>query len=306
MPVNLSEKALDRTREVKKVLWIILGLNLAVAGAKFFYGLVSGSASMQADGIHSLFDSIGNVIGLIGIAVAARPADKGHPYGHAKFETYGSLVIGILLLIAAFEVGTGAVERLVNQTFDAQVTGLSFAVMVVTLGINLGVTLYERRAGKKLKSDILMADASHTFSDALVSVGVIVGLVLVKMGIPQADPLMALFVTVFILASAAQVFRQALRTLSDRSRIPSDEIKDIAKGVAGIEEVHCIRTRGTESEVYVDLHLLVRPDMTVAEAHGIGDVLQDAVQEKFPQVHEVLVHIEPLDDSQQVDRQSDL
>ena len=94
----------ERMRSIRRVLWVILVLNLAVAAAKYVYGLMSGSASMQADGIHSVFDSAGNVVGLVGIALAARPADDSHPYGHAKFETYASLVIGVLLLLAAFEV----------------------------------------------------------------------------------------------------------------------------------------------------------------------------------------------------------
>ena len=159
-------------RQVERVLWIVLVLNLVVAASKYFYGLASGSASMQADGIHSVFDSLGNVIGLVGISLAARPADAGHPYGHSKFETYGSLAIGVLLLFAAFEVGSSAVEKLVAGTYTAQVTPVSFIVMVGTLVVNLFVTLYERRAGKRLKSEILAADAAHTLSDAFVSIGV--------------------------------------------------------------------------------------------------------------------------------------
>lgn len=194
-------------RQVERVLWIVLVLNLVVAASKYFYGLASGSASMQADGIHSVFDSLGNVIGLVGISLAARPADAGHPYGHSKFETYGSLAIGVLLLFAAFEVGSSAVEKLVAGTYTAQVTPVSFIVMVGTLVVNLFVTLYERRAGKRLKSEILAADAAHTLSDAFVSIGVIVGLGFVVAGFPMADPIMALLVTVAILASAVGVFR---------------------------------------------------------------------------------------------------
>ena len=182
-------------RQVERVLWIVLVLNLVVAASKYFYGLASGSASMQADGIHSVFDSLGNVIGLVGISLAARPADAGHPYGHSKFETYGSLAIGVLLLFAAFEVGSSAVEKLVAGTYTAQVTPVSFIVMVGTLVVNLFVTLYERRAGKRLKSEILAADAAHTLSDAFVSIGVIVGLGFVVAGFPMADPIICLLYT---------------------------------------------------------------------------------------------------------------
>lgn len=284
-------------RQVERVLWVVLVLNLMVAAAKYFYGLASGSASMQADGIHSVFDSVGNIVGLVSIALAARPADEGHPYGHSKFETYGSLAIGALLLLAAFEVGSGAVGKLMSGSYTAVVTPASFAVMVGTLVINLFVTTYERRAGRRLKSEIIMADAAHTLSDVFVSLGVIAGLVLVALGFPQADPLMALVVTAAILVSAWGVFRTAFRTLSDTAQLPEAAVRAVAASVPGICGVHRVRTRGTEAEVYCDLHIWVDPAMTVRDAHALGDEVEAAVKEQFPAVREVLVHIEPEGDA---------
>lgn len=286
----------SHVHRVERVLWIVFVLNLAVAAAKFFYGLASGSASMQADGIHSVFDSAGNVVGLVSIALAARPADEGHPYGHSKFETYGSLAIGALLLLAAFEVGSGAVSKLMSGSYTAVVTPASFVVMVGTLVVNLFVTTYERRAGRRLKSEIIMADAAHTLSDVFVSAGVIAGLVLVSLGFPQADPLMALVVTAAILVSAWGVFRTAFRTLSDTAQIPEADVRAVAAAVPGIRGVHRVRTRGTEAEVYCDLHILVDPAMAVRDAHALGDEVERAVRERFPAVREVLVHVEPEGD----------
>ncbi len=286
----------SRIHSVERVLWGVFVLNLAVAAAKFFYGLASGSASMQADGIHSVFDSVGNIIGLISITLAARPADAGHPYGHSKFETYGSLAIGLLLLLAAFEIGSGAIEKLTTQTYTAVVGPASFAVMVGTLVVNCAVTFYERRRGRELGSEILLADAAHTFSDALVSIGVIVGLGFVMAGYPAADPIMALVVTVAIVFSAINVFRTGLRTLSDKARIPAEVIVAVAEAVPGIQNVHHVRTRGTEGEVYCDIHILVDPLMTVTHAHHLGDEAEKAIKQAYPAVKEVLVHIEPLGD----------
>lgn len=292
-----SSAGTSHAHRVERVLWIVFVLNLAVAAAKFFYGLASGSASMQADGIHSVFDSVGNIVGLVSIALAARPADEGHPYGHSKFETYGSLAIGALLLLAAFEVGSGAVGKLMSGSYTAVVTPASFAVMVGTLVINLFVTTYERRAGRRLKSEIIMADAAHTLSDVFVSFGVIAGLVLVALGFPQADPLMALVVTAAILVSAWGVFRTAFRTLSDTAQLPEAAVRAVAASVPGIRGVHRVRTRGTEAEVYCDLHIWVDPAMTVRDAHALGDEVEAAVKEQFPAVREVLVHIEPEGDA---------
>ena len=213
--MNSGSYHTSRMAEVRHVLWIVLLLNLLVALAKFFYGLATNSHSMQADGIHSVFDSMGNVVGLVGITLALRPADEGHPYGHFKFETYASMVIGVLLIVAAFEVGSSAISALISGDHNASVTVVSYVVMVGTLCINIGVTTYERRAGKRLNSDILLADASHTLSDAMVSIGVIVGLVLIQLGFAIADSVMALVVMVAILYTAFDVFRSAFQTLSD-------------------------------------------------------------------------------------------
>ncbi len=284
-----------RIIQVKRVLWIVLFLNLGVALAKYIYGIISGSTAMQADGIHSVFDSAGNVVGLIGISLATKPADHDHPYGHFKFETYASLIIGILLLLAAAEVGSSAIISLINNEFNATVTPLSFVVMVATLIINISVSRYESACGKNLNSEILLADSKHTLSDALVSTGVIIGLVLMQLGFAAADALMALVVMVAILLTAVDVFRAGLQTLSDKSRIPEEDIRAIVLGISGVKKPHMIRSRGTKDEVYVDLHVLVDPNMTVLESHQLSDDIEIRINEAFPQAKDILVHVEPDD-----------
>lgn len=285
-----------RMAQVRQVLWIVLFLNLIVALAKFVYGVMSSSTSMQADGIHSVFDSLGNVVGLVGITIALRPADAGHPYGHFKFETFASLFIGVLLVFAAVEVGASAVSSLASGQHDAQVTPISYAIMVGTLCVNIAVTTYERRQGKRLDSEVLLADAGHTMSDALVSIGVIVGLALVQAGWAIADSVMALVVMVAIVVTAVSVFRTAFETLSDKARIPDEELRGVIESIDGVRDAHRIRTRGTQADVYADFHILVDPEMTVAESHALADQIEEEVQRAFPNVKDVLVHIEPDDE----------
>lgn len=299
--VHISSHA----RSVARVLAVVFALNVVVAMSKLVWGTMSHSMSMSADGIHSLIDSLGNVVGLVGIFIAGRPADSGHPYGHAKFELFASLVIGCFLVLAAYEVGSGAVERLCTGEYAAEVTPVSYVVMVGTLAVNLCVTTYERICSKRYSSSVLAADAMHTLSDVLTSVGVMVGLVLVQMGYPMADPIMALVVTVFIAISAVSVFRSSLRSLSDHAQLPREEIVRMAKEISGVVDVHAVRSRGTAAEVYCDLHLLVDPDMSVLQAHTIGNELEEQLKEKFPNLVEVLVHIEPYGYDDDVDRDGD-
>jgi len=280
------------------VLWIILALNIGVALAKLTYGLISGSAAMQADGFHSLFDGASNVVGLVGMGFAARPADRDHPYGHGKYETYASAAIGAMLLFAAYRVGSSAISQLSGEATAPNVTAISFAVMIGTLCVNVFITVWERRVGKGLGSEILVADASHTGSDILVSLGVIVSLVLVKLGFPKADPIVALLVALAIVYTAWGVFKQAGATLSDSARIPTADICAVALSRAGVLGCHNIRTRGSQAEIYVDLHVQVDATRSVADGHRIAEDVERSIAESFPTVADVIVHLEPFDDYQ--------
>jgi len=295
---SASSEDASRVRSVRTVLWVILGLNLAVAAAKYFYGVFSDSISMQADGFHSLFDGTSNVIGLIGLAVATRPPDRDHPYGHAKYETYAAAVIGAMLLIAAWKVGSVALARLTSGGAPPRVDAGSFTVMIATLLVNIGVAAWERRIGKKLRSELLIADASHTGSDIFVSIGVLAGLVAVRLGLPVADPLLALLVAGAIVWTAFQVLRQADLSLSDTARLKLLEVCSAALSVPGVLGCHSIRTRGTAAYVLVDLHIQVDPARTVAEGHQIAEAAERAVCARFPEAVEVLAHLEPYDDYQ--------
>jgi len=289
----------SRAEAVRRVLWIILGLNVVVALSKLGYGLVTDSVAMTADGFHSMFDGTSNVIGLLGMAIASRPADGDHPYGHSKYETFASAIIGAMLLLAAWRVGSSAFERLMNPGTPPRVDALSFGIMFATLGINIFVTRYERTVGKRLGSEILIADASHTGSDILVSLGVIGGLIAVKLGFPIADPLIGLVVAGFILAAAWSVFRSANETLADRARIAPSAITTVALGVDGVLGVHDVRTRGPATEVYVDLHIQVDPTVTVAAGHATAERVEKAICDEIAQVADVIAHLEPFDAYQQ-------
>lgn len=288
-----------RTSEVKKVLWAVLFLNLAVAAGKTFYGMAINSISMQADGFHSIFDGTSNVIGLIGMALAARPADRNHPYGHSKYETYASAVIGIMLLLASWEIGSQALENIWNRGAPPEVDAGSFLIMGATLMVNLFVSGYEAKKGRDLKSDILLADASHTASDIIVSIGVLVGLGLVKMGIPAADPVIALIVACVIAWTAWGVFRRTNEIFSDSARLENSKVRAVAMGVNGVLGCHGVRTRGMASHIHVDLHIQVDPDETVAGGHKIAENVERAICEKIEGVVDVIVHLEPMDEYQE-------
>jgi cation diffusion facilitator family transporter len=284
-----------RTREIKRILVSILGLNFLVAGGKIVVGLSSNSLSMTADGIHSLMDGASNLVGLVGIAAASRPPDPNHPYGHRRFETLTSLGIALFLLLALQQILQGAWNRW--QTGDTPEIGpIAFVVMIIALCISLGVTLWERRAGKRLNSSILLADARHTASDVMISVSVIVGLVLVQLGYPSADLVLALVIAGAVAWAAWQIIRDAALSLSDVAVHSADDIGRAARDVAGVQGVHNIRTRGGEGITWVDLHIQVDASMAVDDAHQISSRVAASVENEIGEPADVTVHIEPATD----------
>ena len=279
---------------VRRILMIIFVLNILTALAKGIYGLYTDSLSMSADGLHSFFDSTANIIGLVGISLAARPPDRDHPYGHAKYESFAAMGIAILLFAGCLQLIVSAAGRL-QSGGSPNVTGLSFAVMALTLIINVGVSSYEYVLGRRLKSSILVADSLHTRSDVFASLGVILGLFAVRMGYPLADPLIALFICVLIIHTGLEIIRESSTALLDRAAIDEKVIVDLARSVEGVCSCHAVRNRGMAEEIYVDLHIEVDASLSMELAHEVGVDVERAIKGRIPEVRDVVVHLEPKD-----------
>ncbi|TQD25687.1 cation diffusion facilitator family transporter [Methanolobus vulcani] len=282
----------SRFRQIRKVMIYILFLNLAVSFAKIAYGMYTNVLSMQSDGYHSLFDGVSNIVGLIGIQIAAKPPDKEHPYGHRKFETLASIVIAVILAVVAFEIVHSAFDRFGTGSAP-EVTVISFAIMLGTMCVNYGVTTYEHKKGTELNSEVLLADSAHTKSDIYVSLSVIIGLVAIHMGYPVIDPLVSVLIALVILHAGAEIILHSVSILADESQIDIDEIAEVVRNVEGVIDCHKIRTRGPPGNVYVDLHVEVDPDMTTYKSHTISHIVQYRIKENFDGIEDVLVHIEP-------------
>ncbi len=281
-----------RGRAVRRVLWATLGLNLAVCALKAALGVLSGSVALLADAIHALFDSVSNVVGLTATALSARPPDEDHPYGHGKIEVAATLFIGILIAVGLFGLGKHAVEGFLDGTAP-EVTPWTLAAVTLSLGVNLGVSAWERREGKRLGSSILTADAAHTASDALATLAVLAGLGLSLLGVPGADLLAALVVIALVGATAWKIIRDALHVLVDTSRIPPDEVRQVAHRIPGLRSCHNIRSRGMDGHVHLDLHVTFDPHLTLHTAGEGMLALRRDLHERFPEVRDIVIQLEP-------------
>ncbi|HIF5318723.1 TPA: cation diffusion facilitator family transporter, partial [Clostridioides difficile] len=260
---------MDNYKKVKQVLWIILFANFAVALLKIIIGNQIKSYSMTADGFHSLSDGASNIVGLIGIFFASKPKDKNHPYGHKKFEIITSLFISGMLFVIAIKIILSAVLRIANPVVPA-ITIESLIALIITLFINIFVCMYEYRIGTKLNSYVLISDSLHTRSDIFVSLGVLVTLVGVKLGFPVIiESIVPIIISAFIIYSAYGIFRPSIGILVDRVAVDEDYIKEIVFEFNEVRDVHNIRSRGSKSSIYIDMHVMVDPFISVEQSHDL-------------------------------------
>ena len=283
----------DRSAAIRRVLWITLSCNIFVSGSKIAYGYYSNSVSMTADGFHSMFDGVSNIMGFIGIYFASHPPDEDHPYGHRKIETIFTIFIGVMMSLTCFEIFKQVYESIKSEP-QVNVTTESFLIMIITLGINIFVTTYEKRRGKQLNSEFLIADAMHTKSDIYATVGVIIGLVFIKLGFTRADTIVGAVVGILVARAGIGILREAADVLADRKQLDPQKIKEIVCGIDNVVDCHKVRTRGTRSHIFIDLHVTVKPELSVVDGHKIAHTAEEKIKETIKAEIDVVVHIEPL------------
>lgn len=278
--------------KVRRVLWLVLAANLSVAVLKISLGIVTGALAVIADGFHSLVDTSSNLIGLAAIRLAQRPADERHPYGYRRYESIGALAIGGMLLVAAYEIGKSIVGRLL-QGGTPEFTPLTVALLALTFPINLTIYALERRAGQRLQSDILTADAAHTRTDLLVTLSVLGSLAGVWLGLSWLDTAVAAGVVVLILRAAYGILRDSAGVLTDAVAVDPEQVKHIAHNVPGVLHVHRIRSRRAPNSAFLDLHIKVHPGMSTEQAHAIASEVEHQLRTELARSVDALVHIEP-------------
>lgn len=292
--IHMSD-TIGRGRHIRRILAVVLVLNLTVASAKIAFGYLSGSVAMTADGFNSLLDGFANVVGIVGIAVAARPPDQEHHFGHERYETLASMVIGGLMAVGVIEIVESAIARWQTGA-TPDVTRASFAIMFGTMAINLGVSTWERRAARRLGSDLLAADARHTGSDVLVSAAVIVGLAAEGFGLHGADAAISLLVAAVIAWTAWGILREASLVLTDAATdVDPRALLTAIVAVPRVITAHNLRVRSSGGRHWVDVHVTVDPAMSVKAAHEVATSVEQAIREEIGRDSQAIVHVEPAE-----------
>jgi cation diffusion facilitator family transporter len=282
----------QRTRQIRRVLVITLIANLTVVLAKMFAGLAANSLSVLADAAHSSVDAWNNVMALVLARVAGKAPDEEHPYGHAKFETLGALAIVAFLSVTVYELSRSAITRLLGGGEVPLATPFVAGVMFLSAIISYFVASYEERCGRKLHSEILLADAAHTKSDVAASLAVLVGIGLVGLGYPKADAVFTLLVAVVIARAGWRILQHTIPILVDQRAVAEATIRDITLGTPGVRDCFAVRSRGRAGEVFAELTITVDPRLNVLESHQIADAVERRVADAVG-AREVVVHVEP-------------
>lgn len=283
----------NRTVGVRRALTVVLLLNAASAAIKIAVGARTGALTVLGAALESTLDMLSNGVAILAISVAAREPDEDHPYGHEKFETLGTLAIVGFLSITCFELMRRSVGELAARTTVPEASAQDAILLLVSLGVNAFVVAYERSRGRRFNSALLLADASHTASDILVTALAMASLLLSHLGFLRADAMLGIVVALLIAWSGYQILRDSIPVLVDARGVEAARLEDIARSIPGVEGVRSVRSRRTSSgHLFVELTILVSGRRSVESAHTLTDEVEGAIARELAGA-EAMVHVEP-------------
>ena len=288
----------ERYIATRNVTLIGVVSNIVLTILKLVFGWIGHSQALIADGLHSLSDLISDAVILVAAKISDKKADKDHPYGHGRFETVATVIVGTLLILVAIGMLMDAAWRLWFIEQLLQPTGITLAIAVISILVKEATYQYTIYVAEKYRSQMLRANAWHHRTDAVSSVIVFVGIVGAMAGFPWLDAVAAIGVSFMIIHIGWQLSWSGLRELVDTSldRKTVLEIETIIKSVEGVRDIHFLRTRRMGANVLVDVHLLVSPMISVSEGHHIGEIVQNRLIDEMEEVADVVIHIDPEDD----------
>lgn len=289
----------DYEKVALRVSRVSIVANMALTIFKLLAGVIAHSGAMVSDAIHSASDVFSTIVVIIGIRISGKASDKDHPYGHERMECVAAIVLATILAGTGLGIGYTAVSKIVGGDYaNLAVPGiLALIAAVVSILVKEGMYQYTRIYAKKIDSGALMADAWHHRSDALSSVGALIGIAGARIGFPFLDPVASVVICVFIEKAAYDIFRDAVDKMVDKAC--DDEVESMLRecalaqeGVLGIDLLH---TRVFGNKIYVDIEISVDGDKKLRESHGIAECVHDAIEQDFPKVKHIMVHVNPAD-----------
>lgn len=297
--IDRSETGQGATQVAMRVSAVSIAVNLALSLVKLIAGIIGRSGAMISDAVHSASDVFSTIIVIVGVRLSGKASDREHQYGHERLECVASILLAVVLAATGVGIGVSGAEKITGGNYgELEIPGLlALGAAVLSIGVKEWMYWYTRGAAKRINSGALMADAWHHRSDALSSVGALIGILGARLGFPVLDPVASVVICLFILKAAFDIFKDAMDKMVDKS---CDEdtvarIREIILAQSGVEGVDVIRTRLFGAKMYVDVEIQADGEKTLNETHAIAERVHDAIEAEFQQVKHCMVHVNPAE-----------
>lgn len=295
----MMETEQDFEKTAMRVSAVSIAANFVLTVFKLVAGVIAHSGAMISDAIHSASDVFSTIVVIIGIRISRRDSDKDHPYGHERLECVAAIVLATILAATGLGIGASALRKITGGDYAAlAVPGiLALVAAVVSILVKEGMYQYTKISAKRIDSSALMADAWHHRSDALSSVGALIGIAGARLGFPILDPVASLVICFFIEKAAYDIFMDAVDKMVDKAcdEQTEKELETCALAQEGVLGVDLLHTRVFGNKIYVDIEICADGSMTLGCAHGIAEHVHDSIEKNFPKVKHIMVHVNPVE-----------
>ncbi len=295
MPANAAEKEYEQI--ATHVSLVSIAWNLILSVCKLLAGIFAHSGAMISDAVHSASDVFSSVVVIIGVKIASQKSDKEHPYGHERMECVAAIILSTVLFITGLCIGWDACKNIFSGAYEhLAIPGvLALAAAIVSIVTKEAMFWYTRAYARKIDSGALMADAWHHRSDSLSSVGALIGIAGARLGFPVLDSVASLVICIFIVKASYDIFMDAIDKMVDRAcdETTEESIRDCALSISGVEGIDMLMTRVFANKIYVDIEICADGNKTLRESHRIAEAVHDAIEQHFPKVKHIMVHVNP-------------
>lgn len=297
MKKELEEQKVLENKIVNKLSTIGIFGNIALTIFKLFAGIIGHSGAMVSDAIHSLSDVFATIVAFIGVKMSKKEPDKEHPYGHDRLESIASIILALILLGTGVGIGVSGIEKVIDvKKVAIEVPRvLALGAAIVSIIVKELMFWYTRHYAKKLNSPAFMADAWHHRSDAISSIGSLIGITFARMGYPIFDPIASILISLLILKVGYDIFKDGFNKMVDKSCSEGveEKIRNIVNSQRGVEGIDVLRTREFGAKMFVDIEILADANLTLKESHSIAQKVHDEVEKAFPDCKHCMVHVNP-------------
>lgn len=277
---------------------VSITVNLMLAFVKFFAGVLGRSGAMISDAIHSASDIFSTLIVMIGVGMSAKESDEDHPYGHDRIECVASIILAVVLFATGIGIGLDGVHNIISGDYALLEvpTMLPLVAALVSIGVKEWMYWYTKAGAKKINSGALMADAWHHRSDALSSIGALIGIIGARMGYPVCDSIACVIICIFIAKAAYDIFKDAMNKMVDKAcdDETTGKLERIIWSVDGVEQIDVLNTRLFGAKIYVDVEIATDGNRKLFEAHQIAEEIHNRIEAEFPKVKHCMVHVNPM------------